>query len=248
MTTSASLCEGPIFYLFAFTFLLSQSIPILPLSWQASCGEERSRHIYPAEYEWAWIIIVDLTLKVNMLGSKYKPLSFFVSGWSFLCMGKPWVLAIMKGWMMVEYVDLLKSSYVWLFLKVMMNCSCKIDWEHSLLVSNEVYASYFNVVMNCYLFMRSIWWKSYEKSFMIRFPCCYNNEHDASMSVSCFYRLLSLKACGHVCSILVFAWGQARSKLGGADTSILHHVYLLLFIMFSCKIKPFGVILIPFLS
>ena len=56
MTTSASLCEGPIFYFYAFTFMLSQSIPSIPfylLFWQASCGEERSRHIYPVEYEWA---------------------------------------------------------------------------------------------------------------------------------------------------------------------------------------------------
>jgi hypothetical protein len=149
MTTSASLREGPIFYVYAFTFLLSQSIPTFPLSWQAPCGEEISRHICPAEYEWAWIITVDLTLEVNMLGGKYKPLSFSVSGWSFLFMGKPWVLAIMKDWMMVEYVDLLKSSNIWLFLKIMMNCSCKVDWEHSLLVFNKVYASYFNAVMNC---------------------------------------------------------------------------------------------------
>jgi hypothetical protein len=118
MTTSASLCEGPIFYFYAFTFLLSQSIPTFSLSWQASYGEERSRHIYPAKYEWAWIIIVDLTLEVNLLGGKYKPLSFFVSGWNFLFMGKPWVLAILKDQMMVEYVDLLKSSNMWLFLKI----------------------------------------------------------------------------------------------------------------------------------
>jgi hypothetical protein len=192
MTTSASLCEGPVFYFYVFTFLLSQSIPTLPQSWQASCGEERSRHICPVEYEWAWIIIVDLTLEVNMLGGKYKPLSFSVSGQSFLFMRKPWVLAIMKDWMMVEYVDLLKSSYLWLFLKIMMNCSCKVDWKHSLLVSNKFYASYFNAVMNCYLCMRDIWCKSYEKSLLFLVPCCYNNEHDASMSVSCFYRLLPL--------------------------------------------------------
>ena len=199
MTTSASLCEGPIFYFYAFTFLLSQSIPTLSLSSQASCGEERSRHICPVEYEWAWIIIVDLTLVVNMLGGKYKPLSFSVSGWGFLFMGKPWVLAIMKDGMMVEYVNLLKSSNIWLFLKIMMNYSCKVDREHSLLVSNEVYASYFNVVMNCYLFMRSIWCKSYEKEYFVSVPCCYNNEHDASMSVSCFYRLLSLSQSMWAC-------------------------------------------------
>ena len=166
MTTSASLCEGPIFYFYAFTFLLSQSIPILPLSWQASCGEERSRHIYPAEYELTWIILVDLTLEVNMLGGKYKPLSFFVFGWNFLFMDKPWVLAIIKDRMMVEYVDLLKGSKYMTLPEIMMNCNCKVDWEHSLLVFNEVYAFYFDLVMNCYLFMRDIWCKSYEKSLL----------------------------------------------------------------------------------
>ena len=49
-------------------------------------------------------------------------------------------------------------------------------------------------------------------------------------------------------SISVFAWGQARSKLGGVDTSILHHVFLLLFIMFLSIIMLFGVILMPFIS
>ena len=37
-------------------------------------------------------------------------------------------------------------------------------------------------------------------------------------------------------------------ELEGVDTSILHHVYLLLFTMFLCIIMLFGVILMPFLS
>ena len=45
-----------------------------------------------------------------------------------------------------------------------------------------------------------------------------------------------------------FALGQARSKLGGVDTSILHHVFLLLFMMFLSVIMIFGVMLMPFLS
>ena len=57
--------------------------PLLPFYFsllQASCGGERSRHIYPVGYEWSWVIIVDITLEVNKLGGKYKPLSFYVSG------------------------------------------------------------------------------------------------------------------------------------------------------------------------
>ena len=54
MATSASLCEGPIFYFYVFTFMQRvKSFPSIPsyfLFWQASCGEERSRHICPVEY------------------------------------------------------------------------------------------------------------------------------------------------------------------------------------------------------
>ena len=45
-----------------------------------------------------------------------------------------------------------------------------------------------------------------------------------------------------------FRLRTSRSKLGGVDTSILHHVFLLLFIMFLYVIMLFGVILMPFLS
>ena len=38
---------------------------------------------------------------------------------------------------------------------------------------------------------------SIEISSYDRVCCCYDNKHDASMSVFCFYRHLSLKPCGH---------------------------------------------------
>ena len=54
MATSASLWEGPIFYFSVFTFMqrvkVFLSIPFYFLLWQASCGEERSRHIYLVGY------------------------------------------------------------------------------------------------------------------------------------------------------------------------------------------------------
>ena len=50
-------------------------IPFYFLFLQASCGEETSRHIYPVGYEWAWIIIVDITLEVNTLGGNGPYLS-----------------------------------------------------------------------------------------------------------------------------------------------------------------------------
>ena len=54
METSASLCEGPIFCFYVFTFKKESKFISLFLFiflfWQASCGEERSRHIYPVGY------------------------------------------------------------------------------------------------------------------------------------------------------------------------------------------------------
>ena len=54
MATSSPLCEGPIFYFYVFTFMQESKFFSLFLFifilWQASCGEERSRHICPVEY------------------------------------------------------------------------------------------------------------------------------------------------------------------------------------------------------
>ena len=75
----------------------------------------------------------------------------------------------------------------------------------------------------------------------------------------------SWSSCMHACSYLVlstplslnmwtyllssaFAWGQARSKLGGVDTSILHHAFMLIFIALWAVITLHGTILMPFLS
>ena len=49
-------------------------------------------------------------------------------------------------------------------------------------------------------------------------------------------------------SISVFAWGQAKSKLGGVDTSILHHVFMLIFIALWIIISLYNTIRMPFLS
>jgi hypothetical protein len=116
MTTSTSLCEGPIFYFSVFTFMqaLVMFIPI-PLylfsSGQASCGREWSRHIYPVEYRWSWVIIVDIIPEINKLGGKtlspYLPmcLTEMVSSKNMLL-----VSAIMEGYMIVEYVEFAKSK------------------------------------------------------------------------------------------------------------------------------------------
>ena len=73
MITSASFCEGSIFYFYVFTFHARvNSVLLYSLFFflQASCGGERSRHIYPVGYRWSWVIIVDITLEVNKLGGE----------------------------------------------------------------------------------------------------------------------------------------------------------------------------------
>ena len=62
-----------------------------------------------------------------------------------------------------------------------------------------------------------------------------------------FYRHLSLNMWTYF-SISAFAWGQARSKLGGVDTSILHHAFISIFIALWAVITHYVTILMPFLS
>ena len=71
------------------------------------------------------------------------------------------------------------------------------------------------------------------------------------MMPSCPYFILSTPLSLNMwtwLSILVFAWEQARSKLGGVDTSILHHAFMLIFIALWTVISHYGTILMPFLS
>jgi hypothetical protein len=116
MTTSASLCEGPIFYFSVFTFM-QESVMFIPISLylfssgQASCGRERSRHIYPVEYRWSWVIIVDIISMITKLGgetlSPYLPmcLTEMVCSKNML-----WVSAIMEDKMIVDYVEFAKTK------------------------------------------------------------------------------------------------------------------------------------------
>ena len=71
------------------------------------------------------------------------------------------------------------------------------------------------------------------------------------MMPSCPYFILSTPLSLNMWAyllILAFAWGQARSKLGGVDTSILHHAFILIIIALWAVITHFGTILMPFLS
>ena len=120
----------------------------------------------------------------------------------------------------------------------MINCNCFNDWDHSLLVLNRVLDSYFTLWMNCYFSMRN-----YMPIYVVVLKM--------TMMPSCLYYFLSTPLSLNMwtyLSILAFAWGQARSKLGGVDTSIMHHEFLLIFMLFLFIIPYFDTILMPFLS
>ena len=123
---------------------------------------------------------------------------------------------------------------------VMINCNCFNDWDYSLLVLNKVYDSYFCIVNRLLLEHK----KSYDNIYIC---CCYKNDHDALMSV--FY-FIDTSISKHVDIFLLSAsaWEQARSKLGGVDTSILHHAFISIFIALWAVITRYVTILMATLS
>ena len=116
MTTSTSLCEGPIFY---FMFLLYAwvkvilTFPFFILSFGKLFMFERSWYIY-IRLDVSWHRLLLLTSpKGEYVGRQHnKPLSFSVSGWNSITTSTAWVLAIVEDYEIVEYVSLLKSSIV----------------------------------------------------------------------------------------------------------------------------------------
>ena len=121
---------------------------------------------------------------------------------------------------------------------VMINCNCFNDWDNCLLVFNEVSDSYFTLWMNCYSRIRNYMTIYVVVLKMIMMP-------------SCPYFILSTPLPVNMWtyfSILAFAWGQARSKLGGVDTSILHHAFISIFIALWAVITHSRTIFMPFLS
>ena len=124
---------------------------------------------------------------------------------------------------------------------VMINCNCFNDWDHSLLVFNEVCDSYLKLWMNCYFSIRN------HMTIYIYMWSCYKNDHDAFMSVFYFIDTSIVKHLD-IFSISTSTWGQARSKIGGVDTSILHHAFISIFIALWAVITHYVTILMPILS
>ena len=121
---------------------------------------------------------------------------------------------------------------------VMINCNCFNDWDHSLLVFNEVFDSYFTLWMNCYFSIRNYMTLYVVVLKMIMMPSCPYFILSTPLSLN-MWTYLSLSAS---------AWGQARSKLGGVDTSILHHAFISIFIALWAVITHYVTILMPILS
>ena len=123
---------------------------------------------------------------------------------------------------------------------VTINCNCFNDWDYSLLVPNEVFEPYLTLWIDHYLSIRNHMIKSIYVAVirMIMMPSCpYFNFIDTSISKHV-----------DIFSISASAWGQARSKLGGVHTSILHHAFISIFIAFWAVITHYISILMAILS
>mgnify|MGYP006912823707 CR=1 FL=1 len=123
---------------------------------------------------------------------------------------------------------------------VMINCNCFNDWDYSLLVLNEVSEPYLTLWIAYYLSIGNHMTKSIYVAVirMIMMPSCPYFILSTPLSLNMWTYF----------SISAFAWGQARSKLGGVDTSILHHAFISIFIALWAVITHYVTILMPILS
>ena len=142
--------------------------------------------------------------------------------------------------MILEYVEFAKPNLLLTLSDVMINCNCFSDRDCSLLVFNEVYDSYLKLWLNCYFSIRDHM-TIYIYVAILRMI----------MMPSCPYFILSTPLSLNMWtyfSISAFAWGQARSKLGGVDTSILHHAFISIFIALWALTTHYVTILMHILS
>ena len=123
---------------------------------------------------------------------------------------------------------------------VMINCNCFNDWDYSLLVPNEVFEPYLTLWIAYYLNIGNHMTKSIYVAVirMIMMPSCPYFILSTPLSLNMWTYF----------SISASAWGQARSKLGGVDTSILHHAFISIFIALWAVITHYVTILMPILS
>ena len=119
----------------------------------------------------------------------------------------------------------------------MINCNCFNDWDYSLLVFNEVSDSYLTLWIDYYLSVRNHMTISIYVAVirMIMMP-------------SCPYFILSTPLSLNMWTYFLISAFASRSKLGGVDTSVLHHTFILIFIALWAVITHYVTILMPILS
>ena len=104
--------KGLSFTLCFYFMLESRWFSHFPFSFYplASSSCLKDHDIYPIGCKLAWALLLT-SPKGEYVGRQHnKPLSFSVSGWNSITTSIAWVLAIVEDYMIVEYVDLLKSS------------------------------------------------------------------------------------------------------------------------------------------
>ena len=196
MAASASLCEGPIFYFYVFTFMQESKFFSLFLLF-FSFGKH---HVVRKDLGTYVRLNIDSMSyycwhhpRGEYVGRRnYKPLSFYVSGWNVLLMCTRWVLAIIEDYMMIGYVDLPKGSDTWPFLK---------RWWIVVAKLTKNIVCWF--LIDFLLYTSIVWWtityswEVYDKSSMFNFVAVII----INMMLLCPYFVFidtSLKACGHV--------------------------------------------------
>ena len=138
MTTSASLCEGPIFYFMFVLYAWVKVIFTFPFSFyplaSSLCLKDHDTYI---QLDVSWHRLLLLTSpKGEYVGRQHnKRLSFLVSDWNSITTITAWVLAIVEDYMIVECVDLLKSSILdsfWCYDKLQL-----LQWLRLKFVSSQ---------------------------------------------------------------------------------------------------------------
>ena len=117
MTTSASLCEGPIFYFIVLTFMQESwwysPLPIFCLFLLANVMSSKwSRHIYIQsnifDHE---LLLLTIIYMINKLGGETLSPYLSLCSMDAICSKNMlWVVAIMEDYMIVEYVEFAKSK------------------------------------------------------------------------------------------------------------------------------------------
>ena len=134
--------------------------------WQAPRVWKIMIYIY-IQLDVSWHRLLLLTSpKGEYVGRQHnKPLYFLVSGWNSITTSIAWVLAIIEDYMIVEYVDLLKSSIgdsFWCYDKLQL-----LQWLRLYFVSSQWGFWTILDIVNCLLLEHR---KSYDKIYIC---CCY---------------------------------------------------------------------------